>query len=315
MRPLPTTPPNRANPSPRQTADTFDAAATFFQLTSVWGSPDEETQKKIKFAKWNAARILRAIKEGADPNESNPKANETPEEDEGPEVEPTQPSAAPPNPAIASPNIPPAPHATAPTPPSPMSQPSPTHPANHIPSPYSRVSASPAHTSQPQSPNPPAGAGPFASPQIPPRHSLHFPEATAADAYTPPPVELRPTFPGPSVMAAPPQGKAPTSAPTSAPWPQTNPSLAPSAHGFGQQYPQSQSPANVPAVAGQHPLAQSPAGAGAQVGGYPGPGPVDDAAVARAEKHAKWAISALNFDDVPTAVKELRNALETLGAK
>lgn len=213
-----------------------------------------------------------------------------------------------------------------------MSRASP-HPADYVPSPYSRVSGSPAQPSQPHSP--PGTTDPFASPPIPPRHSLHFPEATAADAYTPPPIELQPTFPGPSVMAAPGPGQvlgkgptsAPTSAPTSSPWPQANNSLAASVHGFGQQYPQSQSPANVPPTsAGQQQgrgqtqvQAQAQAQAQAasvaqQVGGY-GSGPVDDANVSKAEKHAKWAISALNFDDVPTAIKELRNALETLGAK
>ena len=40
----------------------------------------------------------------------------------------------------------------------------------------------------------------------------------------------------------------------------------------------------------------------------------DDESVAQAQKHAKWAISALNFEDVNTAVKELRIALEALGA-
>ena len=39
-----------------------------------------------------------------------------------------------------------------------------------------------------------------------------------------------------------------------------------------------------------------------------------DDAIAKAQKHAKWAISALNFDDVQTAVQELRGALETLRA-
>ena len=39
----------------------------------------------------------------------------------------------------------------------------------------------------------------------------------------------------------------------------------------------------------------------------------DDAAVAAAQKHARWAISALNFEDVGTAVKELRAALGSLG--
>jgi vacuolar protein sorting-associated protein VTA1 len=34
----------------------------------------------------------------------------------------------------------------------------------------------------------------------------------------------------------------------------------------------------------------------------------------QAQKHAKWAISALNFEDVNTAVMELRRALQSLGA-
>ncbi|EHL02293.1 putative Vacuolar protein sorting-associated protein VTA1 like protein [Glarea lozoyensis 74030] len=38
-------------------------------------------------------------------------------------------------------------------------------------------------------------------------------------------------------------------------------------------------------------------------------------AVAKAQKHAKWAISALNFEDADTAVKELRLALQILGAQ
>ena len=42
---------------------------------------------------------------------------------------------------------------------------------------------------------------------------------------------------------------------------------------------------------------------------------MDDNAIADAQKHAKWAISALNFEDVNTAVKELRLALNTLGAQ
>jgi vacuolar protein sorting-associated protein VTA1 len=40
----------------------------------------------------------------------------------------------------------------------------------------------------------------------------------------------------------------------------------------------------------------------------------DDESVLLAQKHAKWAISALNFEDVETAVKELRVALRALGA-
>jgi vacuolar protein sorting-associated protein VTA1 len=40
----------------------------------------------------------------------------------------------------------------------------------------------------------------------------------------------------------------------------------------------------------------------------------DDLAMAKAQKHARFAISALTFDDPDTAVKELRAALQTLGA-
>lgn len=39
----------------------------------------------------------------------------------------------------------------------------------------------------------------------------------------------------------------------------------------------------------------------------------DEEAILKAQKHARWAISALNFEDVKTAVKELQGALESLG--
>jgi vacuolar protein sorting-associated protein VTA1 len=42
---------------------------------------------------------------------------------------------------------------------------------------------------------------------------------------------------------------------------------------------------------------------------------VDEVAIAKAQKHARWAISALNFEDVNTAIWELRGALESLGAQ
>jgi vacuolar protein sorting-associated protein VTA1 len=44
-------------------------------------------------------------------------------------------------------------------------------------------------------------------------------------------------------------------------------------------------------------------------------GEVDDQAMMKAQKHARWAISALNFEDVPTAIRELREALAELGQR
>jgi vacuolar protein sorting-associated protein VTA1 len=47
---------------------------------------------------------------------------------------------------------------------------------------------------------------------------------------------------------------------------------------------------------------------------HQGPFKTDEESQMDATKHAKWAISALNFEDVNTAVKELRLALRALGA-
>ncbi|CAI0641023.1 unnamed protein product, partial [Colletotrichum noveboracense] len=123
----------RANKVTRKTADTYDAAATFFLLGNIWGQIDDETQKKVKYAKWNAARILKAIKEGKDPNESNPKEPEP--EEALPSLDPNDPEVL----GLASP--PPAPtveddpetefyrQAAAPSAPAPSQGPSETEPA------------------------------------------------------------------------------------------------------------------------------------------------------------------------------------------
>lgn len=42
---------------------------------------------------------------------------------------------------------------------------------------------------------------------------------------------------------------------------------------------------------------------------------IDDNSISLAQKHARWAVSAMTFDDVDTAIKELRNSLRCLGAE
>ncbi|RKF59735.1 Vacuolar protein sorting-associated protein vts1 [Erysiphe neolycopersici] len=61
----------RANKASKQTASTFQAAATFFELINIWTTPDNDISAKVKYAKWNAVRILRAISEGKDPNSTD----------------------------------------------------------------------------------------------------------------------------------------------------------------------------------------------------------------------------------------------------
>ncbi|KAJ4336444.1 hypothetical protein N0V95_008619 [Ascochyta clinopodiicola] len=76
--------------------------------------------------------------------------------------------------------------------------------------------------------------------------------------------------------------------------------------------PQTTAPSQQYSAPRQNPYAQPaapPPAASSQ-----GPFRDDEESIRQAQKHAKWAISALNFDDSATAVKELRIALQALGA-
>ncbi|KAI5306043.1 hypothetical protein KEM56_002439 [Ascosphaera pollenicola] len=71
----------RADKATLQTADTLQAAATFFELLQIWGKFEPEVAQRIKFAKYHALRIAKALKAGEDPNLTNPKLEEETEED------------------------------------------------------------------------------------------------------------------------------------------------------------------------------------------------------------------------------------------
>lgn len=277
----------------RQTATTFDAAATFFHLVNIWGTPDQETQQKIKYAKWNAARIAKAIKEGKDPNESNPKREEVPQ----PALDPGDPDvqmldmSSTPKPATVED----APDADVPRDSAGVSLPhSPANgPVANADGP--NLPGVPTHLGQPAAP---AQPGYFDAPSMPSPVSPAPPNHQTGWAPTPPP-------PNPSTFAPPPT--APAAPPTFATSPSPTPAVAPP--------PTGQDFLNVGGSPVARPSIPQPLS-----GGYtPAPPPVgnfsaDEAAMAQAQKHAKWAISALNFEDVSTAVKELRRALEALGA-
>lgn len=375
----------------RQTADTFLAAATFFDLVHLWGTPDAEIQQKVRYAKWNAARILKAIKEGKDPNESNPK----------------QPSAAEDTVAVSTPDLISAGDTTGT-----QGAPPPTRP------PPATVEDAPEDGygghSLPIPPRPPVTipqgsptAGPNSdqvSPLLPqdysPGHPGYFPDQSGQPHPDPPtpPLELPPRDPFalPSTVDMPPPIPSPSSHNPSAPRPPVHVSHPPppSAPSVGDMF----NPANFydpstarsdlanssttsspkpppvhrpafgappPSSAAQHqPPAQawsyghhdhqadagpgmgsashytqhpSTPAAAARATGPASPAPRyatssaaiqdlantpraahpfthDEVKMSEAQKHARWAISALNFEDVPTAVRELRKALEMLGA-
>lgn len=287
-----------AMPQCRQTADTFDAAATFFDLLREWGELDPEIAQKIKFAKWNAARILKAAREGRDPNESNPKL--APETDES--------AALTAGLEGLDPNDPDVQQLTSPAPPQPASLQEVPDAGEPLPqSSHQQVEDGyfpPGHTVPPTEPasipsvppDPPASSSsqipPQPSPQIPTKLPSQFappPEAPNPDVATSPSwatssiaAAAAATAPAISPEVYPPVAPPPPPQPTipvySAPTPATVPAPVPA-------------PVSTPSFAGSH------------------------KDINKAQKHAKFAISALNFDDIPTAVQELRNALASLGAQ
>jgi vacuolar protein sorting-associated protein VTA1 len=360
-----------ANKVTRQTADTFLASVTFLELVNIWSSPDAETLKKIKYAKWNATRILKALKEGKDPNESNPKPEPGPEENlpaldpHDPEVQQFGTHPVKPQPAYVE-EVPDEqdkvelrlarqssidqslhPSAQVSATGSPRVGPAPAfdpYPRDGFP--YSAVEkdgVSPMEKSPDQRVGS-VGGGYF--PEIPTMTSEPR-DATLATAPPDDPMDLglpqQPSsapgqvspgfgsFPPLHILSepsAPPQDfyrQSPPSQPTlSTPVNYSAPPVQPPQPSYQAPHFQSQQPVyQAPPV---QPTYQAPP----QQFHAPPPQPyspappkhqtnqqlnTDDVAIAKAQKHAKWAISALNFEDAETAVRELRAALQTLGAQ
>ncbi|GKT97183.1 LOW QUALITY PROTEIN: vacuolar protein sorting-associated protein vta1 like protein [Colletotrichum tofieldiae] len=289
-----------ANRVTRQTADTYDAAATFLLLGNIWGPIDEETQKKVKYAKWNAARILKAIKEGKDPNESNPKREE-PEEDL-PVLDPNDPDVR----GLTSPLPKPASveddpetefYKKAPTPaeslpPAASSEPAPTQ--------SSVLDLPSVPTANDLNPPAPQNQGYFDPPeQFPPSPLSQTGANDTAASANAPTVALRRILDGP--IFQPGECCLTVAAASNTPSNVTKTPPPPAPKQF-----------KPPPIA---PQPKAPVVPASHNSWAPSSAPSDEMDLPKAQKHAKWAISALNFEDVPTAVKELRNALAALGAQ
>ncbi|KAH7025394.1 Vta1 like-domain-containing protein [Macrophomina phaseolina] len=281
----------RANKASAQTADTFRAAATFLDLMAVWGPLDPELAAKSKFAKYHALRIAKALKAGEDPNLSNPVQEPSPATESAPALDPNDPDVQRINGASSmQPTVETAPPSFAPSPAG-----APSVPA--FPGESARGDVSPLESTEDRKNS--VGGGYF--PTVPTFTS----ENTAPSMPTAPeqPMEDAPSAPPPDDGQHNPASfyQAPPSPPVAtAPAPQIPPlSTIPSVPAMPPQPIAPIANTNLP----------PPTAGGAQ--DYR----TDDESVMQAQKHAKWAISALNFEDVPTAVKELRIALEALGAR
>jgi vacuolar protein sorting-associated protein VTA1 len=238
---------------------------------------------KSKYAKYHALRIAKALKAGEDPNLSNP----------APETVTTPPPLDPNDPEVRS---------LQPTVEDLNETSSFQGDQGGLPA-VSTRSPPPQHFSQPQSggdvsPLEPEQPGDGYFPQIPtftaPTDAPSLPTAPADEDMTDPPhsapdpQDYYKSNPSPQSIPSPPS--APPQQPIQPP------SVTSQARSF---QPSAPAPAPAPVQAQQ--------GQGTYIN--------TDEAILAAQKHAKWAISALNFEDVDTAVDELRIALQALGAR
>ena len=360
----------------RQTADTFLAAATFLDLSNIWGPLDPEIASKIKFAKFHALRIAKALKAGEDPNLSNPTPEPFSSLEQPPPLDPNDPEVRLLNGSDGAGNGPRQPfveevpdehdrlqarlaqrssldQSLHPSRASsvPRSQLPYSADSHGAPSPQEANEENFYHTTtsgaevSPLAPSPmdrrASDGGYF--PRIPDdendTHSLNLPEAPPQAPGSPPTMDFPDASslapPSPSTRPIPPQSDLPPTAsfqsfsppfisqpsapsdlspytshpPPLQPFYSAPPPIVPShnAHPPQQSYQPRQAPP-IPKPAAIPPRA--PLRADSQANYV-----ADEEAIIKAQKHARWAISALNFEDINTAVQELRGALESLGAR
>lgn len=285
----------------------------------MYGSADPEAgkaAKKIKYAKFHAARILRALKDGTDLNP--PAAAPEPEEEAQPLLLPSAPAPGPP-PRPTLEEVPDesfdlARAGISPQPP----QPRPTFeevPDESFGLERAGISPQPPQPPQPHFEDPVFPHQPHAPPPPVSPPDITFSTAPAHSGYFPPVPEVRelatpelaPTTMGPANTVFPERmsyGGGHPSSPPRAP-------SAPSAPPFQFAPPP-------PAPAHHY---QQPAHVHTHVPPPPPPPiaqqqkkEVGQEDIAQAQKYAKWAISALDYEDVDNAILQFRRALHTLGA-
>ncbi|KAI5300688.1 hypothetical protein KEM55_005768 [Ascosphaera atra] len=374
----------RANKSSLQTADTLQAAATFLELNQIWGKLEPDVAQRIKFAKYHALRIAKAIKAGEDPNLSNPKTEESPKDQS---LNPSDPDVQAlalgddSNPLSGAGGVNqatvrdvPEEGATTAPPAAPASATGTATPPVQLPGVMDLETEQPQHRRQSRSllPDLPAAPSELATPASYTARSPQMEGAADAAAAmpptgippvnlplndntlgarprpgeTPPPTSLPPTsFPsgGTQVTSQAGGGAAPTSRLAQPPTadtslPQTPQHAAATASSPMAPVPSEPRPSisaasgmpEIPTAAAAPPQVSPPQASTPAVGPAPVRGGVptvagstappetmgvDDNNISEAQKHARWAVSALQFDDVATAVKELRTALGHLNAQ
>ncbi|KAI0715342.1 Vta1 like-domain-containing protein [Earliella scabrosa] len=362
----------------RNTARKFLAAANFLEVLRTFDSDKAvidmpAIEKKIKYAKWKAADISKAIREGRKPT-PGPAGSTAPDTpavvSDVPDVAIVPPPTTPPSASSPLPpkSSPPAIARSTPPPPqltnlSPMEQPS--HLGTHLPDglappqpPQSPGSWSTAATpgtpgfhlqdtshASPLGQSPPGSGGRTRTAFV--SGELEGKSEEEIDAETTPPTSAAKSVHfSPSVVGGLETPSAPgMGGPEQDPFSTTggNPPMHPSAPSFdpysaypsAPAYPSTAAPqAPPPPAPFTHPSRPSPPTAASPNTPYPHahahsgpstgtstamstvtvtPAELTPQVIARAQKHCRFAISALDYEDPEQAVKELRAALQLLG--
>lgn len=369
------------NKASKQTAETFQAASTFLELLQIWGPLEPDIQQKIKFAKFHALRIVKALKAGEDPNLSNPKqepeeeastldpndpkvqalngdsqrdrqpsvadapdeadrlqARLAPQSSLNESIHPSRaPSAPPPNETssrAASAGVSPLPKDAAnfyTNNPNEVSPISPDRKSSvggnyfpQMPPPTSAQTQPNLPPTLPSAPNdlvdsglsldlpsaPPDEAGGVDVPDAPSEPGLPSAPTTFAQPQPTAPRTPLDSFQAPPTPGQPPIASIPSNLPQAPPQPPPSSmsSFAPHVRTPSSitQQPRFAPPPAAPSHPAYTPAPQAVVNMDVEV---------DEEAMLKAQKHARWAISALNFEDVPTAIKEFQLALQQLGAR
>ncbi|KAM0746616.1 DUF605-domain-containing protein [Meredithblackwellia eburnea MCA 4105] len=313
---------DRAGKASRLTAKKFLAAANFLELLSIFGEISQENKEKIKYSKWKATDIAKAFREGRTPVPGP--AGGLPEGEED--------TNAPPSDQVTADEVGDlrrelaaleaadkatlpgegAAEASAPEDGEPDAYPFPQLPTGDPSTTTVDQPSAPTDDVHPVTPGFPSFLN---TPSILPGASSSSPLDGPLSHSTPPtePLQTPQAPPSHQTSELPPPSTIPTGSsgfptavfPPSVPQLPSAPPLPPPPPPPVAQY----IPPRQPVFSPPPPPIAAPA--------PPPPPPASDSydpsVVTQIQKHAKWAISALNYDDYETARKELRLALSMLG--
>ncbi|KAJ2555300.1 hypothetical protein EV175_002304 [Coemansia sp. RSA 1933] len=284
---------DRGGEAGKMTARNFIVASQFLQIVASFGDLPEGISEKIKYAKWRAAEILKAIREGRPPAPVPDTTVQSPSA--APELAPSPPSANgtqggggnasdilgwPSPPSVSSPA------AGAPPPTTTM--------ANE----FTPTSGNFAAT-----PNPSSTTTPNVS-------SLAGPQPWAGGSQE---LNVYPTVSPQMQMSTPPQFDTLPSVPHSSFQHNTTPPVV--QHGMAPAAPIAPSHYPGPAAVAPGAAAFIPVPASSLPQLSPDASDelvLDPTAAKNAQKHARWAISALEYDDVATSIENLQKAIQLL---